>query len=169
MEHLWQTKVSLYFKLYKTKTCWPLQFSGAVPGFLERRFICIIVWELRVCGGRGEGGGSSEPPEPPLDLPLIFHFIPYKWIYWFNTANAGNLTNYHTPDTLISPIFQTRSLWLSHFLYICQLTLRMLGNFYLIVVVGWLFSKLTFSNNSFRNTIRVSNGFVSPDRGSNCL
>ena len=31
------------------------------------------------------------------------------------------------------------------------------------------FSKLTFSNNSLRNTIRVSNSLVGPDLGPNCL
>ena len=45
------------------------------------------------------------------------------------------------------------------------------------VVVWWLFSKWTFSKNSFRNTIRVSNSLdldqdrcsVGPDLGPNCL
>ena len=35
-------------------------------------------------------------------------------------------------------------------------------------VVCWLFSKSTFSKNSFRNTIRVSNS-LDPDLGPNCL
>ena len=35
--------------------------------------------------------------------------------------------------------------------------------FHAFVVVCWLFSKLTFLNNSFRNTIRVSNG-LDPDQ-----
>ena len=37
-------------------------------------------------------------------------------------------------------------------------TLCMLGNFSCFVVVCWLFSKWTFSKNSFWNTIWVSNG-----------
>ena len=47
----------------------------------------------------------------------------------------------------------------------------------MFVVVCALFSKLTFTINSFRNTIRVSNSLnpdqdqqnVGPDLGSNCL
>ena len=35
--------------------------------------------------------------------------------------------------------------------------------FHAFVVICWLFSKLTFSKNSFRNTIRVSNG-LDPDQ-----
>ena len=53
------------------------------------------------------------------------------------------------------------------------LTLCMLGNFSCFFVVCWGFSKSTFSKNSFRNTIRVSNildpdlvwYFVGPDLG----
>ena len=49
--------------------------------------------------------------------------------------------------------------------------------FHAFVVVCWLFSKLTFSKNSFKDTIRMSNSldpdqdwhFVGPDLGSNCL
>ena len=56
-------------------------------------------------------------------------------------------------------------------------TLCMLGNFLHVFVVCGFFLKLTFSNKSFRNTIRVSNSldtdqarlFVGPDLGSNCL
>ena len=57
------------------------------------------------------------------------------------------------------------------------LTLCMLGNFHASVVICWLFSKSTFSKNSFRSTIIVSNGLdpdqdrhvVGPDLGPNCL
>ena len=53
----------------------------------------------------------------------------------------------------------------------------MLGNFSWFFAVCWYFSKLIFSQNSIRNTIRVSNGLdpdqdrhtVSPDLGPNCL
>ena len=49
--------------------------------------------------------------------------------------------------------------------------------FYTFAVVCWLFSKLTFSKNSFRNTISVSNSLdpdqarhsVGPDLDPNCL
>ena len=49
--------------------------------------------------------------------------------------------------------------------------------FHAFVVLCCLFSKLTFSINSFRNTIRVSNSLdpdqdrqnVGPDLGPNCL
>ena len=49
--------------------------------------------------------------------------------------------------------------------------------FFPAFVIGWLFSKSTFSKNSFKNTIRVSNGwdsdqdrhFVGPDLGPNYL
>ena len=49
--------------------------------------------------------------------------------------------------------------------------------FHAFVVFCWLFSKLTLSENSFRNPIRVSNSldsdqdrhFVGPDLGLNCL
>ena len=59
----------------------------------------------------------------------------------------------------------------------CLLTLCMLGNFACFFVVCLFFSKLTFSKNSFRNTIRMSNSldpdrarhFVGPDLGPNCL
>ena len=63
-----------------------------------------------------------------------------------------------------------------------MLTLCMLGKFpcfcCLLTVVDCLFlQKLTFSKNSFRNTIRVPNGlnpdqgrhYVGPDLGPNCL
>ena len=57
------------------------------------------------------------------------------------------------------------------------LTLCLLGNFSCFFVVCWFFSKSTFTKNSFRNTIRVSNisdpdqasRFVRPDLGPNCL
>ena len=47
----------------------------------------------------------------------------------------------------------------------------------LLLLSADFFSKLPFSNNSFRNTIRVSNGldtdkdqhYVGPDLGPNCL
>ena len=50
-------------------------------------------------------------------------------------------------------------------------------SFHALVVVCRLFSKLTFSKNSFGNTIKVSNGLdpdqdrhsVCPDLGPNCL
>ena len=53
----------------------------------------------------------------------------------------------------------------------------MLGIFHALIVVCNLFSKLTFSKNSFRNTISVSNRLdpdqdrhsFSPDLGPNCL
>ena len=53
----------------------------------------------------------------------------------------------------------------------------MLGNVSRFYVVCRFFSKSTFSKNSFRNTIRVSNGLdpdqdrrsVGPDLGPNCL
>ena len=49
--------------------------------------------------------------------------------------------------------------------------------FHAFIVVCWLFSKLTFSKNSFRNTIIVSHGLdpdqdrcsVGPDLDPNCL
>ena len=58
------------------------------------------------------------------------------------------------------------------------LTLCMPGNFSCLCLSSAdIFSKLTFSKNSFRNTTRVSNGFdpdqdrlsVGPDLGQNCL
>ena len=58
-----------------------------------------------------------------------------------------------------------------------DLTRCMLGNVACFIVC-WFFSKLTFSKNSFRNTIRVSNSLdpnqarswnVGPDTGPNCL
>ena len=58
------------------------------------------------------------------------------------------------------------------------ITLCMLSNFsgFLLSSAGF-FQKLTFSKNSFRNTIRVANGFdpdqdrrsVGPDLDPNCL
>ena len=56
----------------------------------------------------------------------------------------------------------------------------MLGNFHAFLSSAVFFSILTFSNNSFRNTIRVANGLdgldpdqdrqtVSPDLGPICL
>ena len=48
---------------------------------------------------------------------------------------------------------------------ISHLSLSMLGNFHAFVVVCSLFSKFTFSKNSFRNTIDVSN-CLDPDRMS---
>ena len=58
-----------------------------------------------------------------------------------------------------------------HFLNLC-----IVGNFSCFLSADFFF-KLTFSKNSFRNTIRVSNGFdtdqdrhsVGPDLGPNCL
>ena len=57
------------------------------------------------------------------------------------------------------------------------LSFCMMGNFSLFFDVCWQFSKLTFSKNSFRNTIRVSSSldpdqdrhYVSPDLGPNCF
>ena len=59
----------------------------------------------------------------------------------------------------------------------CHSINSLLGIFDAFVVVCWLFSKLTFSKNSFRNTFRVSNGLdpnqdrqsVGPNLGPNCL
>ena len=60
-----------------------MMFPGADPVFLERGFICIKVggsfclFYLIFIGylkTRGEEGCSSEPPEPPLDPPLVFRF-----------------------------------------------------------------------------------------------
>ena len=53
----------------------------------------------------------------------------------------------------------------------------MLGNFSCFFVIRWLFSKSTFSKNSFRDIIRVSNSLdpdqdrhsVGPGLGPNCL
>ena len=53
---------------------------------------------------------------------------------------------------------------------------RLLGNFSCLLTCAF-FSKLTFSKNSFRNTIRMSNGLypdqdrnnVGSDLGPNCL
>ena len=54
----------------------------------------------------------------------------------------------------------------------------MLGNFFMLLLLSAdFFSKLTFSKQSFRNTIRVSNCLdpdqdrlnVGPDLGPNCL
>ena len=62
--------------------------------------------------------------------------------------------------------------------FIESLTLCKLGDFACFFLSSAaFFSKLTFSQNSFRNTIRVSNGldpdqdqyFVGPDLGPNCL
>ena len=58
-----------------------------------------------------------------------------------------------------------------------ELTLCMLGNFCVLFCRLLIFSKSTFSKNSFGNTIRVSNGLdpdqgrhsVGPDLGPNCL
>ena len=60
-----------------------------------------------------------------------------------------------------------------------SLTLCLLGNFsdFFVVCCCFCFSKLTYSKNSFRNTIRVSNSldpdqarhFVGTDLGPNCL
>ena len=59
-----------------------------------------------------------------------------------------------------------------------ELTLCMLGNFYMLFCCLWIFFfKSTFSKTSFRNTIRLSNSldpdqarhYVGPDLGPNCL
>ena len=58
-----------------------------------------------------------------------------------------------------------------------HLTLCLLGNFACFFVVCRFFSKSTFLENSFKNTIRVSNSLesdqarqiVQPDLGPNCL
>ena len=60
---------------------------------------------------------------------------------------------------------------------VCINSLRAVFFFHAFVVDCWLFSKMTFSKNSFRNTIRVSKGWdpdqdrhsVGPDLGPNCL
>ena len=86
-----------------------LQFSGVDPRFLERGFICIKVWGLLCWfyliflkypmklnwfsltetklfhfhrtfkDGGQRGWGTCEPPESPLDPPLILHFLLYKY------------------------------------------------------------------------------------------
>ena len=60
---------------------------------------------------------------------------------------------------------------IKHFVIKRGLTLCLLGNFACSFVVCWYFSKSTFSKNSFRNTMSVSNS-LDPDQGNlgtNCL
>ena len=76
-------------------------------------------------------------------------------------------------DTMIMTLMEKMSVQNLNFIYFF-----MLGNFSCLYSRLLIFSKLTFSKNSFRNTIiRVSNGsdrdqnrcFVRPDLGSSCL
>ena len=64
-----------------------LQITGADPGFLEERFICIRLW----AGGRGGGGGGHI-----ADLYLIFLKYPMKMtklfhLYWIFKSFIGYL------------------------------------------------------------------------------
>ena len=101
---------------------------------------------------------------------LFFNFIyffiqssSWTWIYSFYVDR--------TPQAALKVIIEcvfSKSPWCK----LLQLIARWVSN-----VVCWLFSKLTFSKNSFTNTIRVSNSFdldqnrryVGPDLGPNCL
>ena len=92
----------------------------------------------------------------------------------FITCNA-----YLACDSLTNKItfVQSATINLRFALQLVDLTLCILGIFSCINLFADFFSKSSFSNNSFRNIIRVSNSldpdqaryFVGPDLGPNCL
>ena len=81
------------------------------------------------------------------------------------------------PLTLFTKIYMVLDQLGAHALISAHLTLCMLGNFSCFRCRLLTFSKFTFSKNSLRNTIRVSNRldpdqdphFFGPDLSPNCL
>ena len=91
------------------------------------------------------------------------------WIFMKERVKSTKMTL--KPSDILYPIYPKHSDTITPYLFVFWVI------FHGFVVDCWLFSKLTFSKNSFKNNIRVSNRLdphqdwhsVSPDLGPNCL
>ena len=130
---------------------------------------------FRQGGGVQMSGISTPPSENPFQQPVYYENKIEKINERGQSAHAWPAVSL---DQKWSLSFAASGTLLA-FLPILSLTFCMLGNIscFCQVVVCWFYSKLTFSKNSFRNTIRMSNGLdpdrdrrsVGPDLGPNCL
>ena len=109
-------------------------------------------------------------------LRFVAHHPKCAWLWTYQgiwQAGLGSAVSIsHWQHNMLHPVCLLWLIW-----YSSSLTLGMLGNFHAFVAVCWLISKSTFSKNSFRITIWVSNSLdpdqdrqnVGPDLGPNCL